>query len=311
MDDAEIHFDGSATADNGLEYGFHIELGGGEADGQAGYDVANIFLAGGWGRLELGSAPGAEDVFKVGAVSIMADHDAAWDGTLNFNPGDTTAYIGSNMQGNTGDSNKVTYYTPVISGFSAAVSLTPDSTAAMNSGLPAESANPENVIEAAVKYAVTVSGIDAEVSARGIRGRYGLNDTGDAATGREEVRAWGIGAMAAYAGFEVAGSYTDNGDTGVFKADAANGADAGGWWDIGLAYGTGPYKVSVAYMRSWAAAAGGVQDDEVDYLSLGTGYAAAPGLDFYATYQYVDLDRAGTVSDNEANMFMVGTQVSF
>jgi predicted porin len=215
------------------------------------------------------------------------------------------------MQGNTGDSNKVTYYTPVISGFSAAVSLTPDSTAAMNSGLPAESANPENVIEAAVKYAVTVSGIDAEVSARGIRGRYGLNDTGDAATGREEVRAWGIGAMAAYAGFEVAGSYTDNGDTGVFKADAANGADAGGWWDIGLAYGTGPYKVSVAYMRSWAAAAGGVQDDEVDYLSLGTGYAAAPGLDFYATYQYVDLDRAGTVSDNEANMFMVGTQVSF
>jgi predicted porin len=281
----------------------------------AGYDVANVFLAGGWGRLELGSAPGAEDVFKVGAVSIMADLDAAWDGALNFNTVDNAAYIGSNMQGTTGttgNSNKVTYCTPVFSGLSAAVSYAPNASAEMNSVYPAEGDTTVNVVEVAAKYAATVGAVDIEASARGLTGKYAL-DTDDTAAEREAVRAWGVGALVRYAGFELAGSYTDNGDTGVFKADAANGADAGGWWDVGVAYGSGPYKVSVAYMRSWAAQPGGVQDQdhEVDYLSLGSLYAAAPRLDLYATYQYVDLDQAGTAGDNEASLFMVGTQVSF
>ncbi|WP_316975998.1 porin [Shumkonia mesophila] len=311
MDDVHVHFDGSAKADNGLEYGFHVELEEGGSDSKVGYDVANVYLAGGWGRLELGSAPGAEDVFKVGAVSIMADLHAGWDGDLMFDTVDNAAYIGSNMAGNTDDANKVTYYTPEFSGFGAAVSYTPDSTAFFNSDFKAETADPENVVEVALKYAATFSDIDVEVSARGITGRYGLNDTGDPTTELEDVRAWGAGVKVGYAGFELAGSYTDNGDTGIAKANTADGADAGGWWDVGLACGTGPYKVSVAYMRSWAAQPGGVQDDEVDFLSVGGLYAAAPGLDLYAAYQYVGLDRAGNASDNEANLFMVGTQVSF
>jgi predicted porin len=311
MDDAEIHFDGSAKADNGLEYGFHIELQEGEGDGQAGYDVAHAFLAGGWGRLELGSTPGAEDNLKVGAVSIMADLDGAWDGELPFNAADTTAYIGSNMVGNTGDANKISYYTPEFSGFSAAVSYAPDSEAALSGGFRAETNDPVNVVEVAAKYAATFNDVDVEVSARGVTGVYGANDTGDATTERESIRAWGVGAMAAHKGFEVAGSYTDNSNSGVTTDDKANGADAGGWWDLGVAYGSGPYKVSVACMRSWAARPNGVEDDTVDYLSVGGLYAAAPGLDLYATYQYVDLDRAGTANDNQANLFMVGTQVSF
>ena len=113
-------------------------------------------------------------------------------------------------------------------------------------------------------------------------------------------------------GFSVAGSWQDLGDSGVTKTNKAAGYDAGGWWDIGVGYATGPYKVSVAYMQSEANDAGtGTEDDEISYLSVGASYAAAPGLDFYATYQYVDLDQVGTTSDNEVNMFMVGTQISF
>lgn len=311
MDDVEIHFDGTAKADNGLEYGFHVELQEGEADGQAGYDVASLFVRGGWGMVEMGSTPGVEDVFKVGAVSIMADMDGAWDGDLVYAAVDNAAYVGSNMAGNTGDSNKITYYSPVFSGFSAGVSFAPNSDAALNSGNQAETQTPVNVVELAAKYAGSLGGVDVEVSARGLRGDYGANGTDSAATELEDVESWGIGAMAAYQGFEVAGSYTDNGDTGVTKANKAAGHDAGGWWDLGVAYGTGPYKVSVAYMQSWAGQGTGVDDDTVDYLSVGGLYSAAPGLDFYATYQHVELEQAGTTSDNTANLFMVGTQVSF
>jgi len=311
MDDAEIHFDGSATADNGLEYGFHIALQEGDGDGRAGYDAAHVFLAGPWGRLELGSTPGAEDNLKVGAVSVMADLDGAWDGAVPFGTVDNAAYIGSNMVGNTGDANKISYYTPVFSGLGAAVSYTPDSEAALSTAFRSETNDPVNVVEVAVKYAGALGEVDLEVSARGVAGRHGANDTGDTTSERETIRAWGVGALMAYRGLEVAGSYTDNGHSGVTKADKAAGVDAGGWWDVGVAYDGGPYKVSVAYMRSWAAKGTGVRDDTVDYLSLGGVYALAPGLDVYATYQHVDLDRAGAASDNQANLFMVGTQVSF
>jgi predicted porin len=244
----------------------------------------------------------------------MADRDGAWDGNLTYSALGNAAYVGSNMAGNTGDSNKINYYSPVLSGFSAGIGFTPDSGRAMNSGRQSETqdaASPTHVVEVAAKYAATVGDVDVTVSARGLSGDYGLNDTRSAATELEGARSWGAGVTVAYSGFEAAGSYTDNGDTGVTKAAKAGGSDAGGWWDVGVAYGAGPYKVSLAYMRSWAAQGAGVEDDSVGYLSLGALYAAAPGLDFYTAYQRVELDRAGTASDNTANLFMAGTQVSF
>jgi predicted porin len=316
MDDAEIHFKGSAKADNGLEYGFLVELQEGSSDGTSGYDEANVWLKGGWGRLDLGSQDAPHNTFKVGGYSVSADKDGAWDGNNLFSTAGNVAYIGTDFFGGD-DANKISYYTPSFGGFTLGVSYTPNTGSSMNSGYPTETSttgvggrgNQNNQIGVAAQYKATSSNVAVEGTARYARADY----TADGADLRENARAWGLGGKVGFMGFEVAASYNDIGDSGILKTAKALGGDAGSWWDVGVAYGTGPYKVSVVYMQSEAndGSAAGVADDKVKYFQVGANYAAAPGLDFYAAYQYVDLDRRGTASDNEANLFLLGTQVSF
>lgn len=317
-DDAEIHFKGSAKADNGLTYGFKVELQEGSSDGNAGYDEAGIFLSGGWGRLDLGSDDAVHNNYKMGAYAISADKDGAWDGNNLFDAAGNAAYIGTDFFGGD-DANKITYTTPNFGGLSVGVSYTPNTEAQLNSGyqettststafLTGGNGNMNNQIGVGAQYKATFSSVAVEGTAR-----YARADYQGYSVERDKAEAYGIGVKVGFMGFEVAGSYQDLGDSGLTAAQKTNGGDTGKWWDIGVAYGTGPYKVSVIYMQSEANDGGvaGGSDDSVDYLQVGFGYAAAPGLDMYAAYQYVDLDQTGTTNDNEANLFMVGTQVSF
>ena len=311
MDDVEIHFLGSSKADNGLEYGFYVELIEGSTSASQ-FDEANVFLAGGWGKLEMGANDGIENNYKPGGYSVIADKDGAWDGNANFYKYGNTAFVGTDLGTHgTGDATKITYYTPSFSGFSAGVSYTPDSGDEFNNGYADDTTqtNLSNAISAAVQYKGDFSGVGVQVAARYLAADYEMNDT-DANTELNDARAWGIGGVVSYAGFSLGASYQDHGDSGISKATEANGGDAGKWYDVGLGYATGPYKVSVAYMHSEAAVATG-NDDEIDYYAISAGYAVAPGLDIYAAYNYIDMDRDGTASDNEANMFLLGTQVSF
>ena len=304
-DDVEIHFQGSATADNGLEYGFYAELQEGGTDGSAGYDEANVFLAGNWGRLDMGSQDAAYDNYNVAAFGLSADKDGAWDGNNLFSTGGNTAPIQTSLYGS--DANKITYTTPSFSGVTVGVSYTPDASASMNSGISAETGDEmQDLIGGAVRYQGSFSDVGVEATARFVRGEV---DEGLGANAND-VNAYGVGAKISYAGFGFAASYTNLGDSGITAANEAAGADAGSWWDVGVNYETGPYKVSVVYMNSEADVANAT-DDEVEYLQIGAKYAVADGLDIYAAYQNVQLDRAGTANDNDVNNFMVGTNVSF
>lgn len=319
MDDVEIHFFGSSKADNGLEYGFYVELQEGSADTTAGYDEANVYLKGNWGRLDLGSQDAVYNNYKASAVSVIADKDGAWDGNNLFDARSNAAYIGTDLFGGD-DANKITYYTPNFSGLTVGVSYVPNTEASMNSGNQAEvqttstgfltggNGNMNNQVGFAGQYKGTFSDVGVEVTAR-----YAQADYQGYAVDRKKAKAYGVGAVVSYMGFSVGGNFTDLGDSGLTDAQNTNGGDAGQWWDIGVGYGTGPYKVSVAYMSSEAndGATAAKEDDEVSYLQISGSYAVAPGLDFYAAYQYVDLDQAGTTSDNTANLFLIGTQVSF
>ena len=76
---------------------------------------------------------------------------------------------------------------------------------------------------------------------------------------------------------------------------------------------TGPYSVGVGYYNSEINTSASFQENDVDYFALTGGWNVAPGLDFYAEYDYVDMEDglATTTNDNEASVFMVGTKVSF
>lgn len=309
-DDIEIHFSGSAKADNGLEYGFYVEVA--ESNGSAmQYDEANVFLAGNWGRLDLGSQDSIQNTWKVGGYSVLAGKDGAWDGEMPVQTLSNTARINTDLM-SSGDGNGVTYYSPSFSGFQVGASFQPNNKAEMNSGYRPEAATElTNVYGLGARYAGKFSDVGVEVTARYEHGVYGLNDTTVTTTEKEDAKEWGFGAKVSFQGFSVAGSYTDLGNSGVTKSNKAAGVDAGAWWDVGVAYATGPYAVSVGYMQSKASQATGTQDDKADVFVVGASYSAAPGLDFYTQYEYVDLDRTGTASDNQVDLFLIGTQVSF
>ena len=165
--DTEIHFTATGKADNGLIYGMYVELEGDPLGTQlntAGaintpggtgvgttatitgpnfIDEANIFLQGSWGRIELGDQDGAGDQLFFGApydYGPSYGNGAGADGDVLFRLTNPVGYTppsgalnGAFMYGfnvrayDSSDASKITYLTPVISGFRAGVSFVPDS----------------------------------------------------------------------------------------------------------------------------------------------------------------------------------------
>jgi len=324
MDDIRIHFRGSAKADNGLEYGFYARLQEGSGSDTSGFDDSEVYLSGNWGRLDMGTVDPVQRSYKVGAYSIVADKDGFYDGEVPFATLNNTAPGVSSNFWNDRNGNQISYYTPTFSGFTAGVSFTPNTGSSLNQGSPAESTpsatldknkNRSNMIGAGIQYENTFNDVGVLVQARYSTAKMTGNNLGGSTSELENPKAYGIGAKISYMGFDVAGSYNNMGNQNYYmsitKAAHEAGADGGYRWDIGGAYTTGPYKVSVAYESAQAGVANGTQDDKIRGLALGAKYAAAPGLDLYAEYEYFDLDRQGTSSDNTANLFLLGTQVSF
>lgn len=315
IDDFEIDFKAEATADNGLTYGAKLEMqfanngtSGDSTDDRT--DEATIYLSGNWGTLILGNDDGADNVYAIAGYGVLGGM-GGWDGE-NFFTNTSSALVTSSLAGNTSDTTKVSYFTPSFSGFSLGASWTPDSEHFGGASLNDEDGSMENVLAVSGKYEGSFSDVGVAVSAAYITGAYENNDVGGATSELNDVSTWSIGAKVTYAGFALAGSYNDNGDTGITKAAEAAGADAGYWWDVALSYKTGPYKVGVGYYNSEKEFTS-TRTAEADYFAITGGWNVAPGLDFYAEYDYVDLEdgTSATTNDNEANVFMVGTKVSF
>ena len=81
VDEAEFQLDVSGTADNGLNYGFKIEINALTSDNMVA-DEARLQFWGGWGTLQMGDEDGAEDIMNYGGESLMGatggfdgDHD--------------------------------------------------------------------------------------------------------------------------------------------------------------------------------------------------------------------------------------------
>ncbi len=142
QNDTEIHVTLQGTADNGLTYGAKIEL---EADVTAdpddprsnnNADKTYLFLESGFGRLELGNNAGVEHLLKVDASTIARATGGA-DGDfydfIDFNGLSNSAFFiitpdlpPQHTLGLREDATKVSYLTPIYSGFQAGVSFTPD-----------------------------------------------------------------------------------------------------------------------------------------------------------------------------------------
>ena len=311
VDDAEIVFKASSTADNGLEYGAKIEyefeanVGGGQ-----GTDEAMIWLEGDWGTLNLGNEDGAEDSMKVGGFSLLTAA-GGYDGENEFT-NSSGAITGPSFVGDTSDANKISYYTPKMSGFQVGVSFTPDSGQDLDEAMSDDDGDMETHFGVGVKYDGDFDQVGISASVRYMAAGYEANDDVGATTEQNDVSSVGLGAKVTFGDFAVAAGYQNNGDSGVTEANETLGLDAGEWYDVAASYSSGAITVAAGYFHSQKKTAATTKS-EADMFTIGGNYAVADGLAVYGEFNYVDLEdgTTATLNDNEATTVIVGTKVSF
>lgn len=310
--DSEINVSVAGKADNGLGYGAVIDL---EADvtsdaDSEGLNAARtyIFLDGSFGRVEMGSNSGAAEALAVEADNIARGTggiDGAWTyfatpTGANFittpglpaEHGVTTVFNDES----TYNANKLTYYSPRFSGFQVGVGLTPNLADRGQTVARIDAANFNNVIEAGVNYE---GKFDTIGLAAALTGERGSSDV----AGVEDLQAWNAGTVVSFSGFSLAASYGDWNDSGN-----ANNSDSD-YYTLGAAYDFGPFGASLTWLDSNVEVAG--IDNDFDNLVLGADYKLAPGLTPYAEVSFFDADAAGTASDNDGTVILLGTELAF
>jgi len=139
--DSEIAFKFSNKTDSGLDLGLTVEMfsDGDEANNT---DEASLSIAGGFGKLVLGQNDGVGDNYGVASTDLPAEEIYAGIGTAN-----DMVIINGDINGLSGDSNKVSYHLPAMGGLTAGVSF-------MNSG----AAGSADSTEFGAKYSMDAGG---------------------------------------------------------------------------------------------------------------------------------------------------------
>ena len=311
--DSEISFQARGTTENGLAYGFDIEVQTQTDDAGGNSDETWMFIDGGdaWGRIELGDQDGAAD-------RLMVDGEDATDagrgiaggaGDIPIVKGSQRA--GSNMAGASlafsGDASKIIYFTPRFAGVQVGASWTPDTGSNGKLDSKDNAADNENVYSIGVNYSNEFNGVGITVA-----GVYIGGDNED--TDIEEPEIWGVGINVRYAGFEFGTGYADRNETGITVTNAANGEDAGRWWNVGLNYKTGPWTVGAGFFTAEGDYVNTVTtgDFESKVFQFGFDYTVAPGWKIESGLQFVELDNYNdTGADNDATVFTFSSTMSF
>jgi hypothetical protein len=324
--DAEIHFKGEVTLDNGLTAGARVELEGEQSNDQI--DEAYIYFSGGFGEVRVGSdddamqamcvtPPGSTSNFGATSPDNIASNtggllSADTNGTISSNSV-CTGVDGSNSDNAAGgrtDAQKIVYFTPNFSGFQLGVSYTPNDGVENQTGegggphigMPAESSNrARHNFSAYATYSYEGDGWGLTWGGGG--GWEGhVENASDADGGQRSASDYyQTGLNLSFGGFKVGGAfeyYNDvsfavggDGETRSLDAWVAAGGvsynvDA---WTVGLQYSHGRYQfLEVDDSKG---------HDTQDRIVLTGNYDMGPGISLDAEIGYT---WTGTTDNNDA-----------
>jgi outer membrane protein OmpU len=231
------------------------------------------------------------------------------------------------------NASKLSYYTPVFSGFQLGVSYTPNldhtgtvsdinSPAAPTSDMAAAAVEKfKNVGQVGISYATKINDFDIKTSFTAENAKsFGTTPA------RHGIEAWEVGAVVGYKGFSVAGSYSDWKKTGAPR-DAVSGKKyGGGYWTAGASYTKDQFGVSATYFQSKTAnlftsdenisaysAKGALvsKSNKFEILSIGADYTVVKGLMPYAEVSFFKAKHATAVVNNKGTIYLVGTKLTF
>lgn len=300
----EIHFVGEIMADNGVTFGFRVEM---EADTgvSPNVDENSIWASGSFGKLEFGNNDGAEDTMMYNGSYTGVQFGGVGNPTSTFL---TSAFAGQARTSvdyrsgiESSDATKITYTTPNFNGFSAGVSYTPNTGCSTPNGFTGgfcdeNSTDYHDQIGLGLGYSGEFDGVGLDLAMTGAWAK---------ADEEPEDDAWGIGGGLGvhFAGFTVAaGAIYDD-----FNDGGATGQTGEAWAvDLGVGYGAGPWNFSINGIYS-------EHDDSGDELLAGSAnvaYNLAPGVSVFLT-GYVGEEDLGSGDTNDIVAVTSGLRLGF
>lgn len=300
--DTELHVGGETTLDNGLTVGVQLEFNVDSGDSSS-VDESYAYFSGNWGRVNVGAEDGAAYLLQVAAPSADTNFDGLrqYVNPINFNSMDGSAAFDTVAldydHAPTGSADKLTYLSPVFSGFQAGVSFSPDSDAADDvEGVGTDSSTAGTIgetWEAAVRY-------EGQFQQVGVIGGAGYSHGGeeeDSAT-TDDREIWNAGLDLDIGAFGVGAAYiTDN--NGLDDTDTDT-------YVAGVDYTTGPFKIGASYLNS-------DREDvvEFDRYTGGVTYEYGPGMSFRGSLSHVEADEDSSDEEYDGTSIILGTQVNF
>jgi len=217
-----------------------------------------------------------------------------------------------------GYDNKLTYLTPVFSGFQAGLSYTPKLESASRgengNSLDDQIGEYGDVWEVAARYegqfgdlGLAIGGgfqhANAEDDTTPVlfvdvdnSGDYSAGDT--ALVTVDDREAWNVGLDLNWGPFGLGAAYTED-DQGL------DGDLDLKTWVVGADYTTGPFKLGASYLNQDAE-----DTIEADRWTGGVAYTYGPGMTFRGSITYADFDVDGG-DDYDATSVLLGTQIDF
>ncbi len=307
--ESEIFFKGTTTLDNGMKIGVQVELEGGSNDnGTDVIDESYMWVEGKYGKLIVGSENDAAYLSHISAPE-------ASEMGQGIGEGDTNKYliipittlepqVGVDQ---TGDANKLTYFTPVFYGFQGGISYTPsNSTAGDDASSVSETVTKAFTMDDSWSFVVNYGGKFSGVGVKATAAYVTSDDArGNAPTGVaksfDAVRDVSGGLEVSYQGFTVAGSVRRL----IASQNSALAAKDGLVWDAGIQYAEGPYAVSLSYLSSEVeGSTSNKGQDELDLWRIGAKYTLGPGVILFGQLAYAD-------STDETNVSTAGNEGAY
>ena len=330
--DTEIHLSGENTLDNGLTVGAHFELDVDGTDSATTVDESYIYMTGAWGRINAGDEDGVAYLLQVSAPSADENIDGIRQYVqpvnygAEFNAATLTA-LGLAAQpalafdydhDPSGKSTKLSYMTPIFSGFQAGVSYTPDS------------GDADDLEGVGFDDVADTLGATYEVAAR-YEGQFDMvgvifgagythteleeeNNPIVATDYTDDREAFNVGLDLDIGAFGIGAAYMedDYGETSTAGAGTAT-TDDEETLVVGADYTTGPFKLGVSYFDQDNTA--GIDGLETQRYSGGVTYTYGPGMTFRGSVGYIeheaDANIFGADDETEATYVTLGTQINF
>lgn len=319
--DVEIVFNGSTVLDSGVTAGVEVQIKEPVAGGGLNNEEAFAYLEGGMGRGEIGSHDSAP--FLMAYVAPYVTNSYGVDTPIFWNISRFSARTNARIDMSR-DANKVTYFTPRMSGFQLGMSYTPsnDSNGARLGATPGvqglgfndpaigsgqrtafgirgdANGGIEDIIELGANYVGEYSNVGIKLSAGyawGDHEAFGLTAGGRGITNpiAGDPQQWHLGANFTYSGFTLGGAYFGSEDVIPTYSPTRSARDEEAW-NIGVTYAKGPWQVGVAYMDSeQQSATGAPGQNELSLADLGAQYKLGPGVAIAADLTWSEDDIAG------------------